>query len=188
MIYLQLFFSFLQIGMFSFGGGYAAMPLIREQVVSCHGWLDMGEFTNLITISQMTPGPIAINAATFVGMKLTGMPGAVVATLGYITPSCIIVTIIAKLYLKYREMDMLQGILGGIRPAVVALIGSAGISILQTAFWEASGKMVISDTSWLMEGIFGVCVILLRKVKMNPIWVMVLAGVMKVLVAMAGKI
>lgn len=132
------------------------------------------EFTDLITISQMTPGPIAINAATFVGMKLTGMPGAVVATLGYITPSCIIVTIIAKLYLKYREMDMLQGILGGIRPAVVALIGSAGISILQTAFWGVSGKMVISNTSWLMVGIFVVCVILLRKVKMNPIWVMVL--------------
>ena len=166
MMYIQLFLSFFQISLFSFGGGYAALPLIQGQVVNV----------------------IAINAATFVGMKLTGMPGAVVATLGYITPSCIIVTIIAKLYLKYREMDMLQGILGGIRPAVVALIGSAGISILQTAFWEASGKMVISDTSWLMVGIFVVCVILLRKVKMNPIWVMVLAGVMKVLVAMAGKI
>ena len=77
MIYLQVSFSFLQIGMFSFGGGYAAMPLIREQVVSCHGWLDMGEFTNLITISQMTPGPIAINSAPFVGTKLAGIPGAV---------------------------------------------------------------------------------------------------------------
>ena len=172
MMYIQLFLSFFQISLFSFGGGYAAMPLIQEQVVTIHHWLDISEFTDLITISQMTPGPIAINAATFVGMKLTGMPGAVVATLGYITPSCIIVTIIAKLYLKYREMDMLQGILGGIRPA----------------FWEASGKMVISDTSWLMVGIFVVCVVLLRKVKMNPIWVMVLAGVMKVLVAMAGKI
>ena len=178
MMYIQLFLSFFQISLFSFGGGYAALPLIQGQVVNVHHWLSMTEFTDLITISQMTPGPIAINAATFVGMKLTGMPGAVVATLGYITPSCIIVTIIAKLYLKYREMDMLQGILGGIRPAVVALIGSAGIS----------GKMVISDTSWLMVGIFVVCVILLRKVKMNPIWVMVLAGVMKVLVAMAGKI
>lgn len=188
MIYIQLFLSFFQISLFSFGGGYAALPLIQGQVVNVHHWLSMTEFTDLITISQMTPGPIAINAATFVGMKLTGMPGAVVATLGYITPSCIIVTIIAKLYLKYREMDMLQGILGGIRPAVVALIGSAGISILQTAFWGVSGKMVISDTSWLMVGIFVVCVILLRKVKMNPIWVMVLAGVMKVLVAIAGKI
>lgn len=187
MIYLQLFLSFLQIGAFSFGGGYAAMPLIQNQVVQLHPWLSQSEFTDLITISQMTPGPIAINAATFVGMKLTGMPGAVVATLGYITPSCIIVTIIAKLYLKYREMDMLQGILGGIRPAVVALIGSAGISILQTAFWGSYGKMVISGTNWLMVGIFVVCVILLRKVKMNPIWVMVLAGVMKVGVEMVWK-
>lgn len=188
MMYIQLFLSFFQISLFSFGGGYAALPLIQGQVVNVHHWLSMTEFTDLITISQMTPGPIAINAATFVGMKLTGMPGAVVATLGYITPSCIIVTIIAKLYLKYREMDMLQGILGGIRPAVVALIGSAGIAILQTAFWGVSGKMVISDTSWLMVGIFVVCVILLRKVKMNPIWVMLLAGVMKVFVAVAGKI
>ena len=188
MIYLQLLWVYLKIGLFGFGGGYAMLSLIQHEIVDLHHWLTPQQFTDVVAISQMTPGPIAINAATFVGMKLTGMPGAVVATLGYITPSCIIVTIIAKLYLKYREMDMLQGILGGIRPAVVALIGSAGISILQTAFWEASGKMVISDTSWLMVGIFVVCVILLRKVKMNPIWVMVLAGVMKVLVAMAGKI
>ena len=108
MIYLQLFFSFLQIGMFSFGGGYAAMPLIREQVVSRHGWLDMGEFTNLITISQMTPGPIAINSATFVGTKIAGIPGAVVSTLGCILPSCILVTLLAWLYLKYQKMDLLQ--------------------------------------------------------------------------------
>ena len=188
MIYWQLLWVYLKIGMFGFGGGYAMLSLIQHEIVDLHHWLTPQQFTDVVAISQMTPGPIAINAATFVGMKLTGMPGAVVATLGYITPSCIIVTIIAKLYLKYREMDMLQGILGGIRPAVVALIGSAGISILQTAFWEASGKMVISDTSWLMVGIFVVCVVLLRKVKMNPIWVMVLAGVMKVLVAMAGKI
>ena len=187
MIYIQLFLSFLQIGLFSVGGGYAAIPLVQSLIVERQGWITMTEFTNLITIAEMTPGPIAINAATFVGMKLTGMPGAIVATLGYITPSCIIVTIIAKLYLKYREMDMLQGILGGIRPAVVALIGSAGISILQTAFWGVSGKMVISDTSWLMVGIFVVCVILLRKVKMNPIWVMVLAGVMKVGVELVWK-
>ena len=87
MMYIQLFLSFFQISLFSFGGGYAALPLIQGQVVNVHHWLSMTEFTDLITISQMTPGPIAINAATFVGMKLTGMPGAVVATLGYITPS-----------------------------------------------------------------------------------------------------
>ena len=120
MIYLQLFWSFLQIGLFSFGGGYAAMPLIQGQVVSSHGWLTMSEFTDLITISQMTPGPIAVNSATFVGLKIAGIPGAVVATVGCILPSCIIVTILAKLYLRYRSMDMLQGVLHSLRPAVVA--------------------------------------------------------------------
>ena len=83
MIYLQLFLSFLQIGMFSFGGGYAAMPLIQGQVVTGHKWLTMAEFTDLITISQMTPGPIAVNSATFVGIKIAGVPGAFVATLAY---------------------------------------------------------------------------------------------------------
>ena len=87
MIYLQLFFSFLQIGAFSFGGGYAAMPLIQNQIVDLHHWLSFSEFTDLITISQMTPGPIAINSATFVGIKVAGIPGAICATIGCILPS-----------------------------------------------------------------------------------------------------
>ena len=97
---LELFLSFLQIGLFSFGGGYAALPLIQGQIVTVHGWLGMSEFTDLITISQMTPGPIAINAATFVGIKIAGVPGALAATLGCILPSCVIVTLIARLYLQ----------------------------------------------------------------------------------------
>ena len=100
MILLKLFLSFLQIGAFSFGGGYAAMPLIQAQVVIKYGWLTMEEFTNLITIAEMTPGPIAVNSATFVGTKIAGVPGALVATMGCILPSCIIVTLIASLYLK----------------------------------------------------------------------------------------
>ena len=104
MIYWELFLSFLQVGLFSFGGGYAAMPLIRGQVVTVHHWLSMSEFTDLITISQMTPGPIAVNSATFVGTKIAGTLGALVATFGCILPSCIIVTVIARLYLKYRNI------------------------------------------------------------------------------------
>ena len=115
MIYLELFWSFLKIGLFSFGGGYAAMPLIQEQVVSSHDWLSMAEFTDLITISQMTPGPIAINSATFVGIKIAGIPGALVSTIGCILPSCIIVMLIAKLYLKYRTVNMLQSVLNSLR-------------------------------------------------------------------------
>ena len=189
MIYWQLFLSFLQIGMFSFGGGYAAMPLIQEQVVSRHGWLDMGEFTNLITISQMTPGPIAINSATFVGTKIAGIPGAVVSTLGCILPSCILVTLLAWMYLKYQKMDLLQSVLQSLRPAVVAMIGSAGISILVTAFWSSEGDTVIrlAQTNWSLVVIFIISLILLQKGKKNPIFVMVLAGVMKVAVALVEK-
>lgn len=184
MICLQLFFSFLQIGLFSFGGGYAAMPLIQGQVVTQHGWLSMSEFTDLVTISQMTPGPIAINSATFVGIKIAGIPGALAATLGCILPSCIIVTLIAKLYLKYRNMTVLQSVLGSLRPAVVAMIASAGISILVTAFWGAAAKIRLPDTDWSLVLIFVICIILLKKFRMNPIWVMLLAGVMKAAVSL----
>ena len=170
MIYLQLFWSFLQIGLFSFGGGYAAMPLIQGQVVTSHGWLTMSEFTDLITISQMTPGPIAVNSATFVGLKIT---------VGCILPSCIIVTILAKLYLRYRSMDMLQGVLHSLRPAVVAMIASAGVQILITAFWGNGIEISLFGTKWIMILIFAICILLLRSTKLNPIWVMVLAGVMK---------
>ncbi len=86
MIYLQLYLSFLQVGLFSVGGGYAAMPLIRSQVVELHPWMTLQEFTNLITIAEMTPGPIAVNCATFVGLRIAQLPGAVIATLGCITP------------------------------------------------------------------------------------------------------
>lgn len=178
MIYLQLFLSFLQVGMFSFGGGYAALPLIQGQVVTTHGWLSMSEFTDLITISQMTPGPIAVNSATFVGEKIAGIPGAICATAGCILPSCIIVTVIAKIYLKWRNMELFQGVLGSLRPAVVAMIASAGISILVTALW---GNEIISfaGTKWSLAVIFVICIFLIQKVKMNPVCVMLLAGVMK---------
>lgn len=176
MIYLTLFLSFLQIGAFSFGGGYAAMPLIQAQVVDLHGWLSLGEFTDLVTISQMTPGPIAINAATFVGLKTAGLLGALCATFGCIFPSCIIVSAIAWIYMKYRKMTLLQGILNSLRPAVVSLIGAAGLSIIITAFFGEQGATVISSLKVQAVIIFGIAVFLLRWKHMNPITVMVLAG------------
>ena len=186
MIYLELFISFLKIGLFSFGGGYAAMPLIQDQVVTARQWLSMSEFTDLVTISQMTPGPIAVNSATFVGIKIAGIPGALTATLGCILPSCVIVLLIAKLYLKYRNMDLLQGVLGSLRPAVVAMIASAGVSILITAFWGSMERISLSGTDWGLVFIFVVCVLLLRKCRMNPVLVIVLAGVAKTGLALAG--
>ena len=181
MIYIQLFISFLQIGLFSFGGGYAAMPLIQNQVVNLHHWLSLSEFTDLITISQMTPGPIAINSATFVGEKIAGVPGAVVATLGCIMPSIIIVTIIAYFYMKYRDLDSLQSVLKTLRPAVVAMIASAGVSILVTAFFGESGLIVMKNLKIQMVVIFVICMVLLMKFKMSPVFVMILAGILNVM-------
>ena len=137
MIYWQLFLAFLQIGMFSFGGGYAALPLIQEQVMK-NGWLSATEFTDLITISQMTPGPIAVNSATFVGIRIGGIAGALAATLGCILPSCILVMGLAWLYLRYRKLSMLQSVLETLRPAVVAMIAAAGVSIMITEIGRAS--------------------------------------------------
>ena len=175
MIYLQLFWSFLQIGALSFGGGYAAVPLIEAQIVSNRAWLRMTEFANLITIAEMTPGPIAINAATFVGTKIAGIPGALCATFGCILPSCVLVTFIARLYLKYRSLSAFQTVLSTLRPAVVAMIASAGVLILKDAFWSG-GEILLSQTNFAMAAIFALCLVLLRKTKLSPILVMVLAG------------
>ena len=184
MIFLYIFYTFFKIGLFGFGGGYAMLSLIQGEVVTRYNWLSSKEFTDIVAISQMTPGPIAINSATFVGTKIAGTGGALAATFGCILPSCIIVTCIARLYLKYRNLALLQGILNSLRPAVVALIASAGISILITAFWGSQAAVALANTNWLLVVIFAVCVVLLQKFKMNPIWVMVLAGVIKTVVSL----
>ena len=181
MIYIQLFLSFLQVGVFSFGGGYAAMPLIQEQVVNLHGWLTMSEFTNLITIAEMTPGPIAVNAATFVGTQIAGIAGAVIATIGCIFPSCVIVTLLAYVYIKYRNMSLLQGTLASLRPAVVAMIAKAGVTILITAFFlDGTIEFARQNVSVQMILFFGIALFLLRKYKVNPIVAMILCGVANV--------
>lgn len=171
MIYLHLFFSFLQIGLFSFGGGYAALPLIQYQVVEQNQWLSMGEFADLITISQMTPGPIAINGATFVGMQIAGIPGAIAATAGCVLPSFVIVLLLAVFYKKYGKSRLLQGVLMGLRPIVVALIAVAGIGILQLALLEENGVNIIGILLFLLA------LFALRKGKWNPVLVMGVSGI-----------
>ena len=175
MIYAQLLWSFLQIGLFSIGGGYAAMPLIQAQVVTAHGWLSMNEFIDLVTIAEMTPGPIAINAATFVGTRIAGPLGAVCATFGCIAPSLIIVSALSYIYFKYKNLSLLQHILAALRPAVVALIASAGISILlQVAFPDAVWDF--SHANWQGIALFAAAFAILRIRKWNPILVMTLCG------------
>ena len=125
MILLELFWSFLQIGLFSIGGGYAAMPLIQSQAVTQHAWLTMAEFGDLVTIAEMTPGPIAINAATFVGYRSAGVLGSVCATLGVVLPSFTIILIISGILREFQENTYVQYAFRGIRAGVLALIVKA---------------------------------------------------------------
>ncbi|MBR1920225.1 MAG: chromate transporter [Spirochaetales bacterium] len=171
MIYFQLFLSFLQVGLFSIGGGYAAIPLIESQVVTLHGWLTMSEFTDLVTIAEMTPGPIAINSATFVGIRVAGFLGSVFATIGCIVPSLALVTILAFIYYKYRSASFMQKILKVIRPVVVSLIAAAGIRILL--------NVAGIGTSLDIRGIvlFTLALVSMKTTKFNPVLIMVLCGV-----------
>lgn len=178
MTLIELFWSFFQIGTFSIGGGMAAMPLIQNQVVELHHWLTLTEFTDLITIAEMTPGPIAINSATFVGIKIAGIPGALVATFGCIFPSCVIVSLLAWVYFKYKGLTIIQGVLSGLRPAVVALIASAGLSILTLAVWGETGFSInLPSINYISLLLFGIALFILRKWKPNPIFVMLGSGV-----------
>ena len=183
MIYLQLFWSFLQIGHFSIGGGYAAMPLIQAQTVQIHDWLTMNEFTDLVTIAEMTPGPIAVNSATFVGIRIAGLPGALIATFGCILPSLFIVSLLAFIYYRYKNLSILQSVLASLRPAVVALIASAGLSILlQVAFGGA--EISLLNANWVGIALFAAAFAALRVLKWNPILVMVLCGVGSLLIGL----
>ena len=180
---IKLFISFLKIGLFSFGGGYAALPIIQEEVVDLNNWLTLSEFNDLITISQMTPGPIAINSATFVGTRLAGCPGALAATLGCVLPSAIIVGTISYFYKKYKNLDAMTNILYFLRPAIVSMILIAGVQILRTAFFDTNA-IAISNLDYLMLVIFGAALFVMYKFKTDPIKIMLASGAVYLLISL----
>ena len=130
---LSLFISFAKIGAFSFGGGYAMIPLISEEIVESRAWLSMPEFVDVISLSQATPGPIGINAATYVGYKVAGFWGSVCATVGVVVPSFIIMMALGCLFYKYRDVGFVKDILKGVRPVVVALVLTAAVTVASTS-------------------------------------------------------
>lgn len=175
---LKLFFAFIQVGMFSVGGGYAAIPLIQEQIVNIHGLMTMEEFSDLITVAEMTPGPISINSATFVGMRIAGIPGVLLCSIGCIIPSFCICLVLAHFYYKYRTVGGVQVVLGAMRPAVVALIGSAGASILMLGLFQAELQdIVLSNIRYVELAIFIVALYILRKYKASAIAIILGSGV-----------
>lgn len=180
---LSLYLSFLKIGLFSFGGGYAALAVIQDEVITNQAWLDLSEFNNLITISQMTPGPIGINAATFVGTKIGGLGGAIFATLGFATPSLIIITSISYLYTKYRNLSVMDNILKFLRPAVVSLLVIAAISIVSTALFGEK-EIAFGNLDYLMVVLVGFSFYLLYKKKVDPVKAMLLSGVIYTIISL----
>ena len=169
MIYLELLLSFIYIGAFSFGGGYTALTLMQEQMVNVKEWLTLSELADIITISEMTPGPLAINAATFVGMKMGSIPGAITATVGFVLPAIIFVLILLYIYNKFFSTPTFQSIFSGIRPATLGFVLSAGLSIILLAVSNGIVSIII----------FAVSFILLRsKIKfISPIFIILLTGV-----------
>jgi chromate transporter len=166
MILLDIFITFFKIGLFSFGGGYAMLPLIQQEVTTTHTWVTTTEFIDIVAISQITPGPIAINSATYIGFKTAGILGSTLATLGVVMPSIIIMIIISRFFIKFKNNKYLDYAFLGLRPATVGLIAAAAVLVSYESFIDF--KSVI---------IFAAAFFASYKYKLDPILLTVIAGV-----------
>ncbi|MCJ8342886.1 MAG: chromate transporter [Cetobacterium sp.] len=172
MIYFKLLYVFFIIGLFSFGGGLAMLPLIKEAVFK-NNWLTHQEFLDIISISQVTPGPIAVNTATFVGHKVGGILGSLVATLGVSLPSLIIIIIVASIYNKLKNNEYKNAFFFGVKPVTVGLIAYAGYIIGKPTF--ISGNHVGNIKAL---GIFLITFLLMKRIKINPVVILIISGIL----------
>ena len=176
MLYLQLFYTFFKIGLFGFGGGYAMLSMILGEVVTRYGWLTSQEFTDIVAISQMTPGPIGINSATYVGFTATGSVwGSIIATLAVVLPSFILMLAISKFFLKYQKHPVVEAVFSGLRPAVVGLLASAALVLMNAENFSSPKEDMYSFIISCL--IFLVAFIGTRKYKINPILMIVACGI-----------
>lgn len=173
MILIQLFIAFFQVGLLGFGGGYAILAYLKDILVHQNGWLDITGYTDLLTLSQMTPGPISINAATFVGMKVAGVPGAIVATIAFVLPTFVITLILAAVYYKYKNLSGMQLVLSALRPAMIALIVSVAYDLI---------GLLIDGQVIFKLALLAFALYMVKQKKSNPIMVMLVAGTINVVV------
>lgn len=182
MLYLKLFYIFFKVGLFAFGGGYAILPMIYQEVQS-FGLMSAREFSDIVALSQMTPGPIAVNAATYVGFKAAGLMGALIATLGVTAPAFAIMLTVIALLNKFKESKVVQAVLSGIRPATVGMIAAtvvffAKTSIISEDFFTL--KMFSNPLKYVSLPaliIFALTIFCTKRFKMDPILLTVLAGI-----------
>lgn len=176
MLYLQLFYTFFKIGLFGFGGGYAMLSMIQGEVVTRYGWLTSQEFTDIVAISQMTPGPIGINSATYVGFTATGSVwGSIIDTLAVVLPSFILMLAISKFFLKYQKHPVVEAVFSGLRPAVVGLLASAALVLMNAENFSSPKEDMYSFIISCL--IFLVAFVGTRKYKINPILMIVACGI-----------
>lgn len=176
MLYLQLFYTFFKIGLFGFGGGYAMLSMIQGEVVTRYGWLTSQEFTDIVAISQMTPGPIGINSATYVGFTATGSVwGSIIATLAVVLPSFILMLAISKFFLKYQKHPVVEAVFSGLRLAVVGLLASAALVLMNAENFSSPKEDMYSFIISCL--IFLVAFVGTRKYKINPILMIVACGI-----------
>ena len=179
---IELFITFFKIGLFSIGGGYAIIPLIQEQVVAQQQWITAHVFTDIITISQMTPGPLAINTSTFVGMQLGGISGALIATIGCIISGVVISIALYEFFHRYKSSSYILQILQGLKAASLGLIISAAATILLLTFFAVSDYHDLlasfSSLDLIACGLFVITLYISRKYKTNPIYLMIACGVL----------
>ena len=170
MIILSLFWEFLKIGLFTFGGAYGAIPLIRQAVLS-QGWMSEEMFANILAISESTPGPIGVNMATYVGFTTAGVPGALVATLGLVTPSVILILLIARVLQQFRRNRFVEDGFYGLRPASAGLIGAAGLNVASMALLKSGTSITESFAiNWKAVILAAVVLVLSNWVKVTKKW------------------
>ncbi len=184
MIYLELFWTFLTIGAFTFGGGYAMLPLIQEQVAARWGDVISSQaMIDFIAVSESTPGPFAVNMATYVGSQLGGVLGALCATLGVVLPSFVIILVVAKCYDRFRESRIVKGCMSGLKPAVVGLIGNAVLNVLMTVFFSGGVQTaVFAQVSFYIYGALFVAMLVLAFKKVHPIIIICISAILGIAV------
>lgn len=194
MIYLKLLFTFFKIGLFSFGGGYAMIPLIEKEIL-INGWISGQEFADIIAIAEMTPGPVAVNSATFVGYRTANVLGAAFATLGVALPSLILILLLSRLFFKFQHEPVVQGIFSGIRPVIVGLIAGAAFFVAETSIFK--GSISATGLSALFTRTLDIIdlpsvlimvasIVALVKFKLNPILTIAASGATGILLFYMG--
>ena len=171
MTVLRLFISFLEVGAFAFGGGYAVLPLIERVIVHRYGWLTMTEMTDVVSISQVTPGPIALNAATFVGMRIAGIPGAIVASVATVLPQAILLFIVGIFFFRGKRSVTIDHAFKSLRPGVTGLIGAATVSIFISAVFLSTSPVVIDPIA-----LIAFIIILILRIRRIDIFPLVFLG------------